>query len=290
MPPTAAETSRARNLLLATDLGAHADRAEARAVERARALGARLHVVTVDETSTIDTRRPRIAPKSETLEGQLRELYGKDLEVEAISESGEAWRIILREAVTRDCELVVLGPADPTGLQEKLIGSTAERVMHAAPMPVLTVRRRARGPYTRVIAATDFSDCSKHALIAAASLLPEATFMVTHAYRVPYPGFLSEKGNEPDLRREAERDLADFMMSLGDEPSLSDRVSSQLRYGTLDEVFAQCADEDETDLIVVGSHGSGGTFDKLLGGSAERLIGTLPCDVLVTRSPRASNI
>jgi len=34
---------------------------------------------------------------------------------------------------------------------------------------------------------------------------------------------------------------------------------------------------------VMGAHGTGSAFDKILGGTAERLLGHLPCDVLLSR-------
>ncbi len=276
---------RPQDILLATDFSARADRAEKRAVERAAALGARLHVVTVVEHDQDSQRAAANISDPQTIEAELRELYGSDLGFDVVVETGEAWPAIIREAMAHNCALIVLGPAEPYGLPEKLIGSTAERVIHAAPMPVLTVRRRARGPYLQVIVATDFSATSRHALMAAADVLPEAEFLLVHAYQVPFTGFLSREANEPDIKQQAEADLKLFLASLDGEPKLRGRVGAKLLYGTPDEVFGAYVVEHRVDLVVMGTHGTGGAFDKILGSTAERLLSQLPCDVMLSRLP-----
>ena len=276
---------RPQDILLATDLSARADHAEGRAAERATSLGARLHVVTVIEHDGDNQPTAARISDPQTIEAELRESYGSDLGLDVTVETGDAWSVILREATAHDCALIVLGPAEPHGLREKLIGSTAERVIHAAPMPVLTVRRRARGPYLQVIAATDFSATSRHALIAAADVLPEAQFLLVHAYRVPFTGFLSREANEPDMKQQAEDDLKVFLASLDGESKLRGRVGAKLFYGTPDEVFGVYVVEHMVELVVMGAHGTGGAFDKILGSTAERLLSQLPCDVMLSRLP-----
>lgn len=285
MTAASIDRQRPQHILLATDFSARADRAERRAVERATSLDARLHVVTVVEHD--GDSQPAAASISDppTVEAELRELYGSDLNLDVTVETGEPWRVIIREATAHNCALIVLGPAEPSSLQEKLLGSTAERVIHAAPMPVLTVRRRARGPYLQVIVATDFSANSRHALMAAADVLPEANFFLVHAYRVPFTGFLSREANESDMKRQAEDDLKFFLASLDGEPTLRGRVRAELLYGSPDEVFGKYVVENKIDLLVMGTHGTGGAFDKILGGTAERLLSQLPCDVMLSRLP-----
>ena len=88
---------------------------------------------------------------------------------------GEAWKLILEEAVNRHCELIVVGPSsDGADLEEALFGQTAERLAHRASQPILIARRPGERPYEHLVAATDFSDGSRHALLTAAALLPEA--------------------------------------------------------------------------------------------------------------------
>lgn len=285
MTAASSEHLRPLHILLATDLSARADRAERRAVERATSLGARLHVVTVNEHH--GESQPAVArtPDPQTIEADLRELYGTELAVDATVGTGDAWPVILSEATAHNCAMIVLGPAEPHSLQEKLLGSTAERVIHAAPMPVLTVRRRTRGPYLQVIVATDFSETSRHVLIAAAVVLPEADFVLLHAYRVPFTGFLSREANEPDMKLQAEDDLKAFLASLDSEPKLRSRVRAELIHGTPDEVVGRYVVEHTVELVVMGAHGTGGAVDKILGSTAERLLSQLPCDVMLSRLP-----
>jgi len=285
MTESSMEHQQSQQILLATDRSARADRAEARAVERAATLGASLHVVIVLENS--GDGRPLDPSDADPLaiQAEFRALYGSSLDINVTVEAGEAWPIIIREAAASTCGLIVLGPSQPANLKERLVGSTAERVFHSAAAPVLTVRHRVRGPYRRALAATDFSDTSRHALLAAADILPDVEFHLLHAYRVPYPGLLSRDANEPDVKGQAEADMASFLESLDGEPGLKGRIRPQLLYGTPDEVIGGYIREHQIDVVVMGAHGTGSAFDKFLGGTAERLLSQLPCDVMLSRLP-----
>jgi len=127
------ETPGSAAVLLATDLSPRSDRAEGRAMKIAEVLGAGLHVVAVIESSPDCCPVAAADANSMRIEAELCDLYGAGVKVSAAVEAGEAWSIIIREAVTHRSPLIVLGPARPDGLQEKLLGSTAERVIHNAP-------------------------------------------------------------------------------------------------------------------------------------------------------------
>jgi nucleotide-binding universal stress UspA family protein len=51
--------------------------------------------------------------------------------------------VIEEEARSRGADLVALGTCGRSGLSRLLLGSVAERVLHHAPCPVLTVRHPA---------------------------------------------------------------------------------------------------------------------------------------------------
>jgi nucleotide-binding universal stress UspA family protein len=63
----------------------------------------------------------------------------EDVEVDVVVQAGHAAEMILREAKARNIDLAVVGHKDHF-LGDYLLGSTADRVAHHAPCPVLIVR------------------------------------------------------------------------------------------------------------------------------------------------------
>src|SRR3546814_4263840 len=65
-----------------------------------------------------------------------------------------------------------------------LIGTTVERLARRAGLPLLIVKGRAEQEYQQLMAATDFSECSRTALTTAVNLFPATAITLVHAYHV----------------------------------------------------------------------------------------------------------
>ena len=70
----------------------------------------------------------------------LPEYLRKSLKVEEILRIGVPFLEIVKTAKERDVDLVVMGTHGRTGLSHVLIGSVAEKVVHHAHCPVLTIK------------------------------------------------------------------------------------------------------------------------------------------------------
>lgn len=75
------------------------------------------------------------------LESLAAPLRSTNLEVETVVRQGYPAAVIEREAEAAGADLVALGTHGRSGLKRLMLGSIAERVLHHAPCPVLTVRR-----------------------------------------------------------------------------------------------------------------------------------------------------
>jgi hypothetical protein len=65
---------------------------------------------------------------------------------------------IIRRAREEAANLILVGAHGAQFIKDLLFGTTAEKVVRKGDRPVLVVKRPTRGPYRRVLAATDFSD------------------------------------------------------------------------------------------------------------------------------------
>jgi universal stress protein A len=78
-------------------------------------------------------------------------------------ESGTPSHAILRRAVESGTDLIVMGTHGRGGFNRLLLGSVAEKVLHGAPCPVLTVPPSATGIppadalFRRIVCAMDYS-------------------------------------------------------------------------------------------------------------------------------------
>lgn len=139
-----------RRVLVALDLGPASGPVLALAAEAARRFDARLtalHVIEgIDELRGLNLPHVSYDEILPDLEGNARRRLGGFLreasaprEAEAAVAVGEPYEEILEAAGALPADLVVLGTHGRRGLERAIFGSTAERVVRAARVPVLTV-------------------------------------------------------------------------------------------------------------------------------------------------------
>lgn len=278
-----------RRVLLATDLSCRCDRAQDRALRLAERWGAKLfllHVLENEKEQELPSWRRERSAQEMLAERQIRAATrDRAINAEAIIRRGSPPEVLLRTAEELDCDLIVTGIARGGTLARAILGTTVERLVHRAPMPVLVVKNRADRAYDHLVVASDFSASSAHAFRQALRLLPDARMTLLHAYRVPFEGFISKEANRDEFLQAARSQCADFLAGIPAVKDRLDRLACLIEYGSPYELIGAYVWDNEVDLVVLGTHGSSGAFDILIGSTAERLLETLPCDVLVVREP-----
>ncbi len=138
----------------------------------------------------------------------------------------------------------------------------------------------------RILAATDFSECSNHALRYAYELSDvfSAELHVLNVVEIPagaYPEFgISVHDIEQTAIKSAESCLAEIPGSRWqDKLSI---VRSVIK-GTPFIETVRYAKEHDIDLIVIGTHGRGAIAHMLMGSTAEKVVRKAPCPVLTVR-------
>jgi nucleotide-binding universal stress UspA family protein len=143
--------------------------------------------------------------------------------------------------------------------------------------------REEAAPPARILFATDGSSCSQDAAAVLAALpLPPGTWI--HVLLVVDPfvdGTLEALGPGRGQRAAEMLDIAAAPLRRAGWD-----VSVSLRVGDADHQLLLTAAEDETDLIVLGSHGRTGLPRLLIGSVAESVAHHARCPVLVARAPR----
>ena len=281
-------------ILLGTDFSAASDEALRQAHDLATDRGTTLIVChVVPALDAVNILFPQLAARDEerretltaqatlAMERQVTAILGDAAEaVRTVVDSGTPHAGMLAQAEAANAGLIVLGP-----------GRTAERVVRHAVVPALIARH---GPRGLVIGATDFSDPSFPALEAAASeaqrrgsrlqllhVVDIGTFALAGATGGGLPFLPGTMGAYlpmlDNLRLAAEDRLVETLTRLAIDGEVLARP------GPAAQTIVDIAASAHAELVVVGTHGRTGLARLTLGSTAEAIIRSAPCSVLVVR-------
>ena len=192
--------------------------------------------------------------------------------------------IVARRAWQAD--LITIG--GPSRKQFHLLGSTGERVIRKAMVPVLVARQALNGEAKRFLVPTDFSPgagkAAQEAVALAASFGGRVFFF--HAldltpYFFAYDDAMGASSTIPLLRPEDLDGEWEYFIStlrLGAIPW--EKFTEEGRAATK---ILQYAKSIQADVIVMGTHGRSGLAHMLLGSVAEEVARAAPCPVLTVR-------
>jgi nucleotide-binding universal stress UspA family protein len=291
-------------ILAATDFSAPAEVALAWARSIARAHGARIELVHALHLPLVAAET--VAPTAEFLDAveqaarqmlqeTVAQVRNDGCPVAARLAFGQPSEVILDLARELAPDLIVMGTRGLTGLRHLLLGSTTERVVQHAEVPVLSVHpgnRHPERPLRTILVPTDFSEDADLATAAARRLLacePDARLVLLHVYNLPIEytaygpipvslSYLEEAGAQAQARLE---EKADALRRTG----LA--VEPVVREGYPPEVIAAEAERCGADLIAMGTRGRSGLGHLLLGSIAERVVQTAGRPVLTVRRSAA---
>ncbi|MEO0913148.1 MAG: universal stress protein, partial [Pseudomonadota bacterium] len=172
-------------ILAATDLSERSDVALRRAVERAEALGAALHIAcVVDDVMPHDMCETLCTEARARLEAFVASLGGAEPPVLHIR-IGDPLAVIHAIADKIRADLLVFGVHRSRPFLDLVSATTMERLVRGGPRPVLVVRDAADAPYGQVLAGLDVSPASAAAIRLAATVAPGAEINGFHAVHIP---------------------------------------------------------------------------------------------------------
>lgn len=286
-----------RSLLVAVDLTPASDRVLGRLARLPLAENASitlLHVV----PGALEPRE-RLAAEGDArqrLSEEARELgasLSKSIRIETVVRTGGASREITDLGRAQAVDLVVLGRGGGRLLRDMFLGSTAERVMRSAKLPVLAVRLPPRAAYRRPAIAVDLDESVSRVFPWLLRMVPPPRpwVEVIHALRAPYesqvyPSLPDDAGEDPrsGLRQGALLKLGGLLaetLSRAGIPALEARWRPHVRLGSPRMLVPKVVKQDNIDLLALGTHGHTGLAHAFLGSVAGDLLRDVGCDVLV---------
>lgn len=269
-------------ILVATDLSIRSERALRRAAQLAVQHEAELTALCI-----IDEDLPvKLAHK--VREDMVDELalhcegldHGHAIQRVEIAEVVQGILKVLEES---GADLLVLGIHRHRPLWDLVYGTTMERILRVAQVPVLLVKTVPHAPYARILAGIDMSEACALSISEAHELSPEAAISAFHAVHVPYRGLVAPHGSAEALSPfldEAERAMETWWES-ADLPAACEMPRAESAGRT--ELLMQKLNEVSPDLLAIGAHGRSSFTPTMLGSFTEQILRDPPCDVLVVR-------
>lgn len=297
------------NILFATDGSQGSAAAEAYACGLARSWGASLTVMHVLEfPSGLNPENPvnqlYLAELMKQATQELVELKtraaGRGVSAETKIATGIPSEEVLAAVTGEGPDLIVVGTRGKTGLAHILLGSTAERIIRAAPCPVLAVRARLHDEektgrlrhnppvIERILVPIDFSDYSLDALEygAVVAQRSKASVRILHVLEPVSYGLdftLPHVAKRDHDRTAITKKLSDLTAALTSAGLVSDFVVSG---GLPADSILSAAVTPDVGLIVMGTHGRRGLSHALFGSVTESVLRKSLCPVLTVRNPK----
>ena len=264
-------------ILLATDFGKAAELARFDSAMLSRAYSVPVDVVHVHppypRTSSDDDARSRreLAVWREALLAA-----GASVGEERVTQ-GSAAEALIHTAEALDSSLIVIGAGDRAS-GDAGTGATAATVGRFARQPVWISRPRREPGLARVMVAVDRSAASREALVFASDFCDRFSATPTVVHVVEEPMLTARPDERADLDARLEQ-VNEFVESTCCSNLLGSLRSAS---GRADEALRQLAAKEGTDLLILGRTGLAGLRRVFLGGTAERLLRSAPCSLLLT--------
>ena len=285
-------------LLFPTDGSEGAATAFEHILDVAAAHDATVHVLSVVDTAADGLRRVSDEAVDE-LERDAEQLVSetaataeeRGLETVTAVGRGDPYEEIGAYANREGADLIAMPTHGHRGLERFFLGSTTERVVRHADVPVLTIRpdedARIAHPYRNVLLPTDGSDCSDEAVRTGIGVVTgdDAEFHLLSVIDTMALGAdVRTEMQMESLEESANQILEDAAAVAAD--SGVDSPTTAVEYGSsIPNTILSYIDDHEIDLLVVGTHGRTGFERFLLGSVTEKLIRTSPVPVLTVREP-----
>ena len=279
-----------KHILVAIDFSTCAKAALRQAVWFVRNIGAKLTLIYVaPDYKRFSQIASEIRQESELkLRQLLMDLHAGDLEVHFKTQIGEPFVEIIHAVQSEGYDLVLAGTRGLANWEQFLVGSTAKRLIRKCPASVWIVHADNAGPPKVVLAATDFSEVSRKAVLDGICVAERsgAEFHLLHVIdsgdvppdvisRIPHGSSL-----EQEIQEEAQRRLDEFAKSL---ETTRIRIQSHLILGTPWKEIQRLVQQLSVDLIAMGTVGRNGIEGLLLGNTTDKVLDHCDCSILTVK-------
>lgn len=208
---------------------------------------------------------------------------------------GKPFNEIIQIAKEKKVDLLAVGTKGKAGVDRVILGSVAERIARKAFCPVMVVRGKKYVGFKRIIVPVDLSDCSRIALeyAVATARAHKSKLTVLHVYEEsfvePYVNAANSEEEAGEIIKEIERvnetKYDEFLKTVDFSGVEYEKL---LKKGIPAFDIVEIAMEQQANLIVMGTHGRSGIRHILIGSTAEEVVRTVHCDIIIVKPEKFS--
>lgn len=281
------------SILIPTDGSEGALAGARRGIDFARIFDADIVVISVVEEPEVDNVSSRVASGAdgdelrfereaesavETVTAVAERRSGPEIDVAGTVERGVPHRAIAAAVDEHGIDVIAMGTRGRTGIERFLLGSVTEKVLRTVDVPVLAVPPGAgdasdgAGEYESVLLPTDGSEGAAIAVRWGVDLA-DAFDSMLHAVFSVDTSSLSASTDPDELFAALEETGEAALESVRDrarEAGVS--VTGTLASGPPAKVILAHVEENEIDVVVIGTHGRSGVERHLLGSVTENVV------------------
>jgi nucleotide-binding universal stress UspA family protein len=228
----------------------------------------------------------------EFVEAAIRPFDFDGLDVVIRVEAGSASSRVAELSKKLGADLIVLKVHQRRSIREKLLGSTADRIIRAAPVSVLVVKRPVKRDYRNIVVAVDDSDSSEAAAVLSVKISPRARIQLVYVSHLSmqFEHALLRAGtsqaNIEVFRRKLVTQARHRLRKLVARMEQRQPVPrTRVVEGEPASSLLQITQVQGVDLIALGPSEQGLIQRALLGSVTQNLLRNAPCDVLISRPP-----
>jgi nucleotide-binding universal stress UspA family protein len=177
-------------------------------------------------------------------------------------------------------DLIVMGTHGRRSVERWFMGSTTEKLLRHSPVPLVTIAAtggKPSAPPRRILVTTDFSEGTSDALAFAFSVAQENESKVTLLHVVNDVD-VDVSGYRDSLINRVRKQLDDLVPA---EARNWCEIATRVETGIPYRIIKRVLEDERIDLLVMNIHGKGMLDRALLGSTAERLVRTAGCPVML---------
>lgn len=259
--------------------------------EKTKASITLLSVIDIDQylgsTSLQDFTLKSNRDITEKMLAEVIEKYqNQNVKLEKLVTTGSVANEIIAES-RNDYDLVIVGSRGLGKVKRTFLGSVSNKVVNQAANSTLVVKNYHKDGFSKILVPLDGSRNSKRALYKATKIAENFSselLIISVVKEIEDSIFTFDKEREKILQEEnikkSKKILADALESID---SSKFKVSTELIIGSVGESIIEKAEEDEYNLIVMGSRGQNSISRAFMGSVSNEVMHSTRKSVLIVK-------
>jgi universal stress protein E len=226
---------------------------------------------------------PLLVSAREALKRLVVQAEEQGVPASSVAVVGKSWLELIRQAVTDQHDLVVVGTRDLGAVRRVLLGSTAMKLVRNCPCPVWVTKPN-QGPLEDVLVAHDLTDVGAKALEYGLSIakLTGARLHVVHVEPLVLEEVfvMADAPAHCDISRARARQAIEQQIEAS---GVSIEAKISVLTGEPAFVLVDYLEEHSIDLLIMGTIGRSGIPGVVTGNTAERMLPLVQCSLLAIK-------